>query len=304
MIPLAAAIAKSDEDAQQGDAEIIDRSCRRRSCARDRSRSRMAPAGRSARCRAPRTKISQVSRKITTVRAGSARSPTRAASPLRIMPPQPPSACCAIDVITSSRMRWKARSNSAPNSVRIDHFERARPRQTDRNHLLDAARPRRHHDHFVAQQDRLLDRVGDEQHGLVRAVENAQQLLLHDDLGLRVERGERLVHQQDRPLQDQRAGQAPRAGACRPRIGPADAARSRASPTERSGRGRARAAAHAACPAFPARRQHCRRRCARGRDSGSARPSPNPRPAGAARFCPDPEYARCRQVAASSPPTI
>ena len=38
-------------------------------------------------------------------------------------------------------------------------------------------------------------------------VEDAQQLFLHDDLGLRVERGERLVHQQDRPLHDQRARQ-------------------------------------------------------------------------------------------------
>ena len=99
------------------------------------------------------------------------------------------------------------RSNSAPKLVRIDHLERARPRQVDRNHFLDAAGPRGHHHHLVAEQDRLLDRVGDEQHGLMCLVENLQQFLLHHDLGLRVERGERLVHQQDRPLHDQRARQ-------------------------------------------------------------------------------------------------
>ena len=38
-------------------------------------------------------------------------------------------------------------------------------------------------------------------------VEDPQQFLLHDDLGLCIERGERLVHQQDRPLHDQRARQ-------------------------------------------------------------------------------------------------
>ena len=45
------------------------------------------------------------------------------------------------------------------------------------------------------------------ENGLAGAIEDAQQLFLHDDLGLRVERGERLVHQQDRPLHDQCARQ-------------------------------------------------------------------------------------------------
>ena len=55
-----------------------------------------------------------------------------------------------------------------------------------------------HHHHLVAEQDRLLDRVGDEQDGLVGRIEDAQQFLLHDDLGLGIERRERFVHQQDR----------------------------------------------------------------------------------------------------------
>ena len=67
--------------------------------------------------------------------------------------------------------------------------------------------PRGHHHHLVAEQDRLLDRVRHEDHRLAHLVENARELLLHDDFGLRIERGERLVHQQDRPLHDQRARQ-------------------------------------------------------------------------------------------------
>src|SRR5258708_2102587 len=43
----------------------------------------------------------------------------------------------------------------------VDHFLRAWPRQIDRNDLLDASGPRRHHHHFVAEQDGLVDGVGD-----------------------------------------------------------------------------------------------------------------------------------------------
>ncbi len=88
-----------------------------------------------------------------------------------------------------------------------DQLERARTRQVDGDHILDPAGTGGHDHHLVAEQDRLLDRVGDEQDRLVRPVEDAHQLFLHDDLGLRVQRGKRLVHEQDRTLHDQRAGQ-------------------------------------------------------------------------------------------------
>ena len=68
----------------------------------------------------------------------------------------------------------------------------------------------RHHRDAVAEQDRLVDRMGDEHHGLalVRALHELQQLLLQDFARLRVERGERLVHQQDRRIDGERAHQA------------------------------------------------------------------------------------------------
>ena len=47
---------------------------------------------------------------------------------------------------------------------------------------------------------------------VLRSARRAQQFLLHDDLGLGVECGERLVHQQDRAPHDQRAGQRDAAG--------------------------------------------------------------------------------------------
>ena len=68
----------------------------------------------------------------------------------------------------------------------------------------------RHHGDAVAEQDRLVDRMGDEHHGLalVGPLHELQQLLLQDLAGLRVERGERLVHQQDRRVHGERAHQA------------------------------------------------------------------------------------------------
>src|SRR5262249_33472478 len=50
------------------------------------------------------------------------------------------------------------------------------------------------------------DLVGDEQHGLAPILPDAHQLRLHDLAGLRVERGERFVHQQDLRIDGKRAG--------------------------------------------------------------------------------------------------
>ena len=64
--------------------------------------------------------------------------------------------------------------------------------------LLDAAGLRGHHHAAVAEQQRLLDRMGDVDHGLAGLLPDAHQLGLQDHPVLRVERRERLVHQQHR----------------------------------------------------------------------------------------------------------
>ena len=48
-----------------------------------------------------------------------------------------------------------------------------------------------------AKGQRLAEIVGDEQHGLALALPEAQQHRMHVELGVGVERAERLVHQQD-----------------------------------------------------------------------------------------------------------
>src|SRR6185312_7972 len=86
----------------------------------------------------------------------------------------------------------------------IHHFLRTRSRKVDRNDVFDAARPGRHHNDLVAEKDGFVDRVRDEEDRLLRALVNANELLLHHDLRLGVQRSEWLVHQQDRAFHDQR----------------------------------------------------------------------------------------------------
>ena len=62
--------------------------------------------------------------------------------------------------------------------------------------------------HPVGKVDRLLQIVGDHDHGDVLLAPDAGEFLLHGDLGHRVERAERLVEQQDLRLHGQRAGDA------------------------------------------------------------------------------------------------
>ena len=116
-------------------------------------------------------------------------------------------ACCAIAVITSSRIRWKTRSNSVPNSLElIISSERGRGSATSITSLM---RPGRAVITTTSSPSRIASSIAWVTNSTVLwvRVEDAQQLLLHHDLGLRVERGERLVHQQDRPFHDQRAGE-------------------------------------------------------------------------------------------------
>src|SRR3546814_8574129 len=63
---------------------------------------------------------------------------------------------------------------------------------------LHLSRMRRHHENAVADDQRLLDRMGHEQHREPHIVPQIQKLLLHLAARQRVERREGLVHQQDR----------------------------------------------------------------------------------------------------------
>ena len=77
-----------------------------------------------------------------------------------------------------------------------------------RVHLQDALhppRPLRHGDHVIGNEDRLTDVVRDEQDRRLEMRPQPQQQFLHQEPRLVVERAERLVHEQDVRLVDQRA---------------------------------------------------------------------------------------------------
>ena len=70
----------------------------------------------------------------------------------------------------------------------------------------DAARPRRHHHDAARQIDRLEHRMGDEHDRGAKRLPHLQEIVVELEARDLVERGERLVHQQQRRLGDQRAG--------------------------------------------------------------------------------------------------
>ncbi len=100
------------------------------------------------------------------------------------------------------------RAQLGETRIGAQRIDVARPAERQVEHFLDAAGARAHHGDAVAEQDRLVDRVGDEHHGLALVLHDAQQLLLQHLAGLRVERGERLVHQHDVRIDRERAHQA------------------------------------------------------------------------------------------------
>ena len=77
----------------------------------------------------------------------------------------------------------------------------------DRDLVDDAAGPPAHHQHAVGQRHRLEQIVGDQQRGLAGALERLRQLALQHHAGLRVDRRERLVEQQHRRIDRERARQ-------------------------------------------------------------------------------------------------
>ncbi len=83
--------------------------------------------------------------------------------------------------------------------------EAARARQVDVHHPLDAARARAHDHYAVGEQHGLVDAVGDEHDGLLRGHPQSLEVDAHLLAREGVERAERLVHQQQRRIVDQRA---------------------------------------------------------------------------------------------------
>ena len=72
---------------------------------------------------------------------------------------------------------------------------------------VDGEPPLAQHEDAVGQGDRLVDLVGDEQHGRAVAEEQLAHEVLHLDPGEGVEGGERLVEQQQLGLAHQGAGE-------------------------------------------------------------------------------------------------
>ena len=91
--------------------------------------------------------------------------------------------------------------------MRHDAADIARARDRDLVIADDARRSARQHQRTVAERDRLGDVVGDEDDGLAAEVPEPQEILLQLHPRLRVERAERLVHQDHRRIVDQRADQ-------------------------------------------------------------------------------------------------
>src|SRR5262245_31226377 len=69
----------------------------------------------------------------------------------------------------------------------------------------DAAWPRGHYDDPLGEIDRLEHRMGDEDDGLAQRLPERQEVVVEAKARDLVERGERLVHQQERRLGDERA---------------------------------------------------------------------------------------------------
>jgi len=81
----------------------------------------------------------------------------------------------------------------------------ARSRERDVVDLLDLSRTWRHHDDAVGEQHRFVDRMRNEQNGLSRLHPEIFQIDAHLLARERIERAERLVHQEQRRVVDQRA---------------------------------------------------------------------------------------------------
>src|SRR5262249_58540595 len=89
--------------------------------------------------------------------------------------------------------------------VGLDVALPARAREIDFDVFFDAAGARLHDDHAVGEIDRLVDAVRYKDNGIPRFGPDLEQFLLELLARLRVDRAERLVHEQDVRLLRQRA---------------------------------------------------------------------------------------------------
>ena len=162
------------------------------------------------------------------------------------------------------------------------------PAEVERVFVRDAARAGRHHDEMRGEEQRLLHRMRDEEAHLARRVPDVEDRLLDRLPRERVERAQRLVHQQELRDRWRAPARCRRAAACRP-----TARRPRDPPTGRGRRDEASPARSGGAPpparrASAARTRRCRQRRARAsaRASGTRRrgrrrdPSPAARRAG------------------------
>ena len=111
----------------------------------------------------------------------------------------------------------------------------------------------------VAHLDRLVDVVGDEDHRLRDLAVQAAQLVLQAGAGDRVERAERLVHQQQRRVGGERAGEPDALALAARELGRVALRVARLEPDELEQLGRARAAILRAASRAAAARSRCSR---------------------------------------------
>src|SRR5439155_472570 len=87
----------------------------------------------------------------------------------------------------------------------LGRFHRPGVAHAELEDRLDAARARRHDRDPGREDERLLQAVGDEDHGLLRPPPDLEEPLAHEEPRLLVERPEGLVHQDDLRVDRQRA---------------------------------------------------------------------------------------------------
>src|SRR5215831_15276669 len=92
-----------------------------------------------------------------------------------------------------------------PQRHHLGRLHRARVLRRQVERRLDPPGPRRHDRHPGREEERLVQAVRDEDHGLARAPPDVEQPLAHEHARLLVERAERLVHQEDLRVERQRA---------------------------------------------------------------------------------------------------
>ncbi len=108
-------------------------------------------------------------------------------------------------LLADERQHLLAEPRNAGSSV-MSRLRSAGRCGADRDIAEHPGRPGGKDDDAVGEEHRLVDVVGDEDDGLALGLPQRQQLELQPLAGQRVERAERLVHEQDERVGGQRAG--------------------------------------------------------------------------------------------------